>query len=106
MWPATIVESSASENFQLGERDNWRKADILADCVVHLCCDPQTTGQTLIDDEYLRARGATDEDFVKYRCNPEVEPPRLLAPGSTAAGWDVRRGDVRALTADKARSKL
>ena len=106
LWPATIVESSASENFQLGERDNWRKADILADCVVHLCCDPQTTGQTLIDDEYLRARGATDEDFVKYRCNPEVEPPRLLAPGSTAAGWDVRRGDVRALTADKARSKL
>lgn len=106
LWPATIVESLASENFQLGERDNWRKADILADCVVQLCLDGNTTGQMLIDDEYLRTRGAVDEDFVKYRCNPDVEPPRLLAPGSSVAGWDVRRGDVKALAKDKARSKL
>lgn len=106
LWPATIVESLASENFQLGERDNWRKADILADCVVQLCLDGHTTGQMLIDDEYLRTRGATDDDFVKYRVNPDVEPPRLLAPGSAVAGWDVRRGDVKALARDKARSKL
>jgi len=106
LWPATIVESLASENFQLGDRDNWRKADILADCVVQLCLDGHTTGQMLIDDEYLRTRGATDEDFVKYRVNPDVEPPRLLAPGGASAGWDVRRGDVKALARDKARSKL
>ena len=107
LWPATIVESLASENFELGARDNWRKADILADCVVELCCDAQTTGQTLIDDEYLQTRGAKfPEDFVKYRCNPDVEPPRLLAPGSESAGWDVRRGDVKKLSKDKARSKL
>jgi NAD(P)-dependent dehydrogenase (short-subunit alcohol dehydrogenase family) len=107
LWPATIVESLASENFELGSRDNWRKADILADCVVELCCDAQTTGQTLIDDEYLQTRGAKfPEDFVKYRCNPDVEPKRLLAPGSESAGWDVRRGDVKKLSKDKARSRL
>lgn len=106
LWPATIVESLASENFQLGERDNWRKADILADCVVQLCLDDRTTGRQLIDDDYLRTRGAVDEDFVKYRCNPNVEPPRLLAPGTETADWDVRRGDIRALAKDKARSKL
>jgi NAD(P)-dependent dehydrogenase (short-subunit alcohol dehydrogenase family) len=105
LWPATIVESLASENFQLGDRDNWRKADILADCVVQLCADTRTTGQQLIDDDYLRTRGAVDADFVKYRCNPAVEPPRLLAPGA-AQDWDVRRGDVKALAKDKARSKL
>ena len=107
LWPATIVESLASENFELGSRDNWRKADILADCVVELCCDAHTTGQTLIDDEYLQTRGAKfPEDFVKYRCNPDVEPKRLLAPGSESAGWDVRRGDVKKLSKDKARSRL
>lgn len=109
LWPATIVESSASENFELGERKNWRKADILADCVVQLACDPSTTGQQLIDDEYLRTRGAIDADFVRYRCDPNFEPPRLLAPdGVEGVGgdWDVRRGDVKALSRDKAVSKL
>jgi NAD(P)-dependent dehydrogenase (short-subunit alcohol dehydrogenase family) len=37
LWPATIVESLASENFQLGDRKYWRKASILADCVTQLC---------------------------------------------------------------------
>ena len=87
--------------------DLVQRKDILADCVVELCCDAHTTGQTLIDDEYLQTRGAKfPEDFVKYRCNPDVEPKRLLAPGSESAGWDVRRGDVKKLSKDKARSRL
>ena len=111
LWPATVVESLASENFQLGSRKHWRKATILADCVVQLCGDERTNGRTLIDDEYLLERGASAADLKKYRCDPSTEPPRLLAraPG-TAAGdgsdWDVRRGSVKALREDKARSKL
>ena len=60
-------------------------------------------GGQLIDDEYLRARGATDDDIAKYRYDPNVEPPRLLAGGregaeggggggGEAGDWDVRRG--------------
>ena len=45
LWPATIIESLAAENFKLGERDTWRKADILADCVVHLCGDTRRPGK-------------------------------------------------------------
>ena len=82
LWPATIVESLASENFQLGERRYWRKATILADCVTQLCA-PNTggavTGRALVDDEYLRSVGATDDDLKRYRCDPKFEPPRLLA---------------------------
>ena len=64
---------------------------------------------------YLRGKlGYASSDLIKYRCDPDVEPPRLLAEessgsgdGSSSAGdWDVRRGDVRVLTSDKARSKL
>ena len=116
LWPATVVESSASENFELGDRSSWRKARILADCVLCLIADGVgTTGRELIDDEYLRTKGADDEDLRAYRCDPEVEPPRLLAEGAVGGGggggegggdWDVRRGDVRELGRDKARSKL
>ena len=64
---------------QLGSKKHWRKATILADCVVQLCGDEETNGQTLIDDEYLRRRGASTEDLKKYRFDKDVEPPRLLA---------------------------
>merc|ERR1719353_2405539 len=76
LWPATVVESTAATNFKLGDSSIWRKATILADCVVKLCEEPDDyTGQQLIDDEYLRERhGFTDADFVQYRFNPDVEP--------------------------------
>jgi len=106
LWPATVIESLASENFKLGDRSMWRKATILADCVVQLASDGETTGLELIDDDYLRSRGATDEDLKAYRYDPAVEPPRLLAPGVAGGDWDVRRGDVKKLDEDKRRSRL
>jgi hypothetical protein len=62
----------------------------------------------LIDDEYLRDIGATDEDLIEYRCDPAVEPPRLLAPGAEEGGHGAshltlvpirprRRGERRSL---------
>jgi citronellol/citronellal dehydrogenase len=108
LWPATVVESSASENFELGDKSGWRKATILADATVAIVGDAAQTGGQLIDDVYLRSVGATDDDIAKYRCDPNVEPPRLLAgeAGDGGGEWDVRRGDVGKLGRDKARSKL
>merc|ERR1719454_2193308 len=81
LWPATVIESLASKNFQLGTKAMWRKATILSDAVLALIAeDPnkvENTGRMLIDDTYLRSRGVTD--FKCYRCDPNVEPPRLLA---------------------------
>jgi hypothetical protein len=74
---------------------------------VQLCGDEETNGQTLIDDEYLLRRGASTEDLKKYRFDPDVEPPRLLANDAEANDdWDVRRGSVKALREDRARSRL
>ena len=97
LWPATVVESLAAINFKLGDSSNWRKATILADCVVKLACESDDfTGNMLIDDEYLRKRhGFTDADLVQYRVNPEVEPPRLLAEASPEWSGDFTRGDVK-----------
>lgn len=30
----------------------------------------------LLDEDYLRAEGVTD--FTRYRCNADVEPPRMM----------------------------
>merc|ERR1712166_671520 len=104
LWPATVIESLASINFKMGERSMWRKASIIADATVAIVSeDASFTGNALIDDEYLRSRGLLAEDFVEYRCDPEVEPPRLLALGmeSTWAGAGqkslFKRGSVQRL---------
>lgn len=109
LWPATIIESQASINFDLGDRGQWRKAEILADAVLGLVSAPDTfTGQQLIDDEYLQEHhGLTAEDLAVYRCVPDVEPARLLAAAGhmgTGTELSIQRGDVRRLDKDKAAS--
>jgi len=110
LWPATVVESQASINFKLGEPENWRKATILADAAMGIILDEnEFTGKMCIDDTYLRTRwGFEDDDFIRYRCDPDVEPPRALAPDSHYSADSqysvVRRGDVRKLSEDMQRS--
>lgn len=109
LWPATVIESQAAKNFELGEKSTWRKADILSDCVLGIVSAPDTfTGQQLIDDEYLRdLHGFSEEDLAVYRCVADVEPPRTLADAIYHAGrelGDFQRGDVRQLNKDKGAS--
>ena len=67
VWPATVIESFAAINFKLGDRSHWRKATILADCVVKIASDTEDfSGNMLIDDDFLRARhDFTDADLVQ-----------------------------------------
>jgi len=108
LWPATIIESLASINFALGDRDAWRKATILSDATLAILSEGEDfNGQQLIDDTYLRSKGLNDEDFKVYRCNPDVEPPRLLALAEEGgSGYMVKRGSVARLEQDMKRSDL
>uniref|UniRef100_A0A7S3V2V1 Hydroxysteroid dehydrogenase-like protein 2 n=1 Tax=Aplanochytrium stocchinoi TaxID=215587 RepID=A0A7S3V2V1_9STRA len=107
LWPATIIESLAAINFQLGDPSMWRKASILADCVTNICEEgDEFTGNMLIDDAYLRSKGFTEEDLVQYRMDPTVEPPRILAGEDTEwTAGEFKRGDVKKLAEDKSKSK-
>ncbi len=77
LWPATLIESQATINWQLGEPWQWRKADIVADATLAILRrDPASVaGRQLIDEDFLREEGITD--FGRYRVDPEREPPRV-----------------------------
>lgn len=80
LWPCTMIESFATKNFKMSDQSQWRKADILSDCVLRMVQErpEELNGQALIDEEYLRSRGVTD--FVKYRCVSDVEPRKVWPP--------------------------
>lgn len=69
----------------MSDTAQWRKASIVADCVVQMVQEtPETlTGNALIDEDYLRSKGTTD--FSHYQCVPGVEPRKVWPP--TAGKW-------------------
>lgn len=77
LWPATLIETMATVNHNLGGPPTWRKADILADATIAVFSrEPRSfTGQALIDEDFLRGEGV--DDFTNYRCDPATEPPRI-----------------------------
>jgi citronellol/citronellal dehydrogenase len=77
LWPVTIIESQASINWGLGTRSQWRKPDILVDCVLRMVqkAPNELTGQALLDEDFLRAEGVTD--FGAYACVPGSAPSRI-----------------------------
>ena len=90
LWPVTAIESQATINFNLGGPAMWRKADILADCMLEIVTTPpkELTGRALLDEDFLRERGITD--FAKYRCDPNSEPPRMMAKDIPRVGYAAR----------------
>ena len=79
LWPKTVIESLASENFQLGPREFWRKASIISDSVLAILSQspklPESSGNMWIDEDLLRSVGVTD--FSQYQCVPGSEPPSM-----------------------------
>ena len=89
LWPLTIIESQASVNWNLGDPSLWRKPEIMADAVVGMVRhDPAAlTGQTLLDEPFLRSLGVTD--FDRYSVVPGSRVPPLREV------WDRLRADAR-----------
>ena len=78
LWPRTTIATAAIEFALLGAEGmrHCRKPDIMADAAHAIFTSPsrELTGQFLIDDELLYARGV--RDFESYR----VDPTQPLAP--------------------------
>jgi citronellol/citronellal dehydrogenase len=68
LWPATPIESMATINWGLGSREQWRSPEILCDAAIEIVTtEPkELTGKELIDEEFLRERGWTQERIDSY----------------------------------------
>lgn len=76
LWPATVIESAATQNYGMGDPSIWRKADIIADATYEILMHPdQSNGRALIDEDFLREVGYTD--FDQYLCVPDGNPLAL-----------------------------
>lgn len=91
LWPRTIIESQASINFGLGDRSQWRTAEIMADAVYEIVRHQpsQYHGEALIDEAVLRSAGVTD--FGKYACVAGSEPEELRWSKEAGKSSDLRR---------------
>ena len=92
LWPATVIESQATINFGLGDRSQWRKADILADAVLAVVGhDPKSlTGQALIDEEILSQVGV--DDLSVYLCEENGHPIRIVGDRATPSSFGTGAG--------------
>ncbi|HEX3778024.1 MAG TPA: NAD(P)-dependent oxidoreductase [Pseudonocardiaceae bacterium] len=70
LWPRTTIATAAIQNIVGGEAAMAvsRRPEIMADAAYQVLVQPagEYTGQTLIDDEVLRAAGVTDFDSYRY----------------------------------------
>ena len=77
LWPATGIKSYVTDVKGI-KPQLLRKPDIFADAVVEILQSAPSTvnGKCLLDEDFLRSRGY--KDFERYRCDPQVEPPRMM----------------------------
>ncbi|KAI8898265.1 CG5590-like protein [Globomyces pollinis-pini] len=77
LWPATAIKSQVTDNFKMDDK-LLRDPSIFADACLEILNQPieVVNGKCLIDEDFLKSTGVTN--FEKYRCNPLVEPPRML----------------------------
>jgi len=82
LWPATVIESHVTSVKKV-PIEHMRKATIFADAVLAIANEPSSAtninGRALLDEDYLRTKHIVD--FSKYRCNSDVEPPRMMPVG-------------------------
>jgi citronellol/citronellal dehydrogenase len=78
LWPATIVESQASINHNMGGPEMWRKPEVVADAVLAWMTLPleEATGKAWLDEEALAAKGVSD--LEPYNCVEGGQPFRIV----------------------------
>lgn len=96
LWPRTTIATAAVNNLLGGDQlmRMSRTPDILADAAHMIFTTPSRdlTGQFLIDDSFMAARGVTD--FDRYR----VDPSQPLAPDFFVPDDSVPPTPLHALT--------
>jgi NAD(P)-dependent dehydrogenase (short-subunit alcohol dehydrogenase family) len=78
IWPATAVQSAATQNIGGEDAKDLRTAHIFSDAVLQMIKAPveEVNGELLLDEDFLRTKGVSD--FDKYNLVEGSKPRRIM----------------------------
>ncbi|KAI5380585.1 hypothetical protein J4E82_000542 [Alternaria postmessia] len=78
IWPATAVQSAATQNIGGEDAKDLRTAHIFSDAVLQMIKAPveEVNGELLLDEDFLRTKGVND--FDKYNLVEGSKPRRIM----------------------------
>ncbi|EUC34753.1 hypothetical protein COCCADRAFT_92756 [Bipolaris zeicola 26-R-13] len=78
IWPATAIQSAATQNLAREQASELRTPSIFSDAVREIIKAPveQVNGRLLLDEDFLRERGV--EEFEGYSVVPGSRPRRIM----------------------------
>lgn len=78
IWPATAIQSAATENLAKEGAGDLRTASIFSDAILAMLRAPvaEVNGQLELDEDFLRKKGVAD--FAKYSVVPGTSPRRIM----------------------------
>lgn len=78
IWPATVVQSAATQSMTQEDAKDLRTANIFPDAVLQMIKAPveEVNGMLLLDEDFLRTRGVSD--FEKYNLVEGSRPRRIM----------------------------
>lgn len=78
IWPATAIQSAATERLSKDDLKDLRKATIFSDAILAMLAAPTevVNGELELDEDFLRKVGV--KDFGKYSLVPGAEPRRIM----------------------------
>ncbi|KAF1841587.1 NAD(P)-binding protein [Cucurbitaria berberidis CBS 394.84] len=78
IWPATAIQSAATENLVKEGAEDLRKASIFSDAILAMIRAPvsEVNGQLELDEDFLRKKGIVE--FAKYSVVPGTSPRRIM----------------------------
>lgn len=78
IWPATAIQSAATEKLDPGQASDLRKPNIYSDAILAMLRAPasQINGNLELDEDFLRKTGISD--FDKYSVIPGSNPRRIM----------------------------
>ncbi|KAI4935997.1 hypothetical protein J4E85_001325 [Alternaria conjuncta] len=78
IWPATAVQSAATQNMAQEDAKDLRTANVFSDAVLQMIKAPveEVNGELLLDEDFLRMKGV--RDFEKYNLVEGSRPRRIM----------------------------
>ncbi|KAI4956461.1 hypothetical protein J4E91_000672 [Alternaria rosae] len=78
IWPATAVQSAATQSMAQEDAKDLRTANIFSDAVLQMIKAPveEVNGMLLLDEDFLRMKGVSD--FEKYNLVEGSRPRRIM----------------------------